>query len=385
LDSEVRAFACPRCKTILSLGTGQCSKCNMRFKIKTVAGRGNAADDGLLMKLIEWGKAPGEPGGPEPAPGAERLEKAGYSPDQLEKLSKLRVSIEELMKSRAEMLKRMEQRMEAEKGHLAQITPEGSGAPTAQQVEAEVMYLADEMADLTMIQAHMESLSDEISEIIESFGIAGEARERGLAARALKAKLEAREKELEEIKSREEQLASREEMVDRKIKAYALKKKQLEDTESSLRSRLEKLEEERTELEKVRKDALDADTYAEKEKVKEEWRTEQVRLRERVLGLKSVISPSISDDEHTARQIEDAEISLDHSISALEAEIRDLVTKKAELEQKIADATAWEQDLSRLMKLLDQLLGQLPEEVIDKFSKSEDFALYERVLDRLKI
>jgi DNA repair exonuclease SbcCD ATPase subunit len=357
----------------------------MRFKIKTVAGRDSAADDGLLMKLIEWGKAPGEPAGPESAPGAERQERAGYSPDQLEKLSKLRVSIEELMKSRAEMLKRMEQRMEAEKGQLAQMTQEGSGEPTAQQVEAEVMYLADEMADLTMIQAHMEALSDEISDIIESFGIAGVARERGLAARALRAKLEAREKEVEELKSREEQLANREEMVDRKIKAYALKKKQLEDTESSLRSRLEKLEGERTELERVRKDALDADTYAEKEKVKEEWRTEQVRLRERVLGLKSVISPAISDDEHTARQIEDAEISLDHSISALEAEIRDLVTKKAGMEQKIADATAWEQDLGRLMKLLDQLLGQLPDEVIDKFSKSEDFALYEKVLDRLKI
>jgi len=37
------------------------------------------------------------------------------------------------------------------------------------------------------------------------------------------------------------------------------------------------------------------------------------------------------------------------------------------------------------LKVLDQMLGQLPEELIDKFSKSGEFALYERVLDKFKI
>ena len=40
--------------------------------------------------------------------------------------------------------------------------------------------------------------------------------------------------------------------------------------------------------------------------------------------------------------------------------------------------------IRRLLKVLDQRLGQLPEEAIDKFSKSDDFAIYERVLDRFK-
>ena len=42
-------------------------------------------------------------------------------------------------------------------------------------------------------------------------------------------------------------------------------------------------------------------------------------------------------------------------------------------------------DLKRLLKVLDQMLGQLPEDVIERFSKSDEFAVYERILDRFKV
>jgi len=40
------------------------------------------------------------------------------------------------------------------------------------------------------------------------------------------------------------------------------------------------------------------------------------------------------------------------------------------------------EELRRVLKKLDELLGKLPEDVVKEFSASEDFAVYERVLKK---
>ncbi|MDI6916267.1 MAG: hypothetical protein QMC80_00540 [Thermoplasmatales archaeon] len=58
----------------------------------------------------------------------------------------------------------------------------------------------------------------------------------------------------------------------------------------------------------------------------------------------------------------------------------ELIMKEKELnlttEQKI------DEDVKKLLGILDELLGKLPKEVIDGFVKSEGYRLYEKVLDR---
>lgn len=39
-------------------------------------------------------------------------------------------------------------------------------------------------------------------------------------------------------------------------------------------------------------------------------------------------------------------------------------------------------DVLKVLKMLDELLGDLPEEKIEKFANSDEFELYTRVLDR---
>ncbi|OGS52305.1 MAG: hypothetical protein A3K75_01280, partial [Euryarchaeota archaeon RBG_13_61_15] len=60
-EQDVRAFACPRCRTVMAFGTPQCPKCNMKFRVKVVSPMQSAEDDKLLVKLIEWGKPPAAP------------------------------------------------------------------------------------------------------------------------------------------------------------------------------------------------------------------------------------------------------------------------------------------------------------------------------------
>jgi len=42
-------------------------------------------------------------------------------------------------------------------------------------------------------------------------------------------------------------------------------------------------------------------------------------------------------------------------------------------------------DLKKVLLMTDSLLGELPQDVIDKFAQSEDFELYERVLNKYKL
>ena len=43
-----------------------------------------------------------------------------------------------------------------------------------------------------------------------------------------------------------------------------------------------------------------------------------------------------------------------------------------------------DKDIRRVLSIVDDLLGQLPDEVIDEFAKSKDFEIYERVISKYK-
>jgi len=378
LSEEVMAFVCPRCKTVMGFGTSQCPKCNMKFKIKAVQQK-PAEDEKLLVTLMEMDK-PGEP-----KPGAPASPAAPTSTEGVAKLAVLRVSIEELVKNRSDLLRRMERRLEEEKTRLAQLMSMDGRSPTVEQVEAEVEALADEMADIAVLQTHMAGLSDEITKLINAFEVSAATRERGLAARSLRRKLDEKEREVAEFRAKEEELAKREEMVDRKIKAYAAKKKQLDETEDELKTRLAGLEAEKGELERLRFEAATAATPGERQTARADWAEEQKRLRHRLIELRSVVSPDSARIEGTVEQIADAEADLGGTISLLENEIRGLMTEKATLVGKMTEAEALDKDMKRLLKVLDDMLGQLPDAVIEEFRKTDDFALYERILDRFEI
>ncbi|OGS43620.1 MAG: hypothetical protein A3K76_04150 [Euryarchaeota archaeon RBG_13_57_23] len=398
LTSEVKAFPCPKCKTVIALGVSECPTCGLRFKVKTIRPRETAEDDQFLVKLIEWGRDGADKGTEEtvspatpsstgtsqaevpvqtPAPKAE--------PSDITRLALLKDSIKDLMANRSQMLERMERRIEEEKARLAKIAVMDESTTDASHVEAEIVSLADEMADITMLQAHMEALSDEVSSLLDSVDIGDEAKQRGLAARALKKKLEAKEKEVEELRSKEEQLVKREEMVDRKIHAYAQKKKELDDRESELQSKLSELENERARLQNLHSEAVGASTEVERERANEEWKEEQKGLNQRLLGMKVSITAHRLGKDAAEADMRSLETDLDATIAKLEEQIGALISEKVDLQAKMQEATVVDEDLKKLLKVLDQMLGQLPEEAIEKFSKSDDFTVYERILDKFKI
>jgi len=389
LTEEVKAFGCPKCQTVLALGDPLCPTCGMKFKVKALKPKEPAKDDQFLMKLIEWGKGPGEKPAqpvqqPEP-PATPAPAEPEPSDERMRNLARLRESIADLMENRSQMLDRMQKRIDADKARLAEISSMNDRPDAAEKVEAEIVALADEMADITMLQAHMDFLSDEIASLMESVDVSEQTKERGLAAKALRKKLEAKEKELDELRAKEEQLVKREEMVDRKIQGYAQKKKELDDMEAGLQSKLARLEGEREELERIRSVAAGASTEAEREEARAKWAEEQAKLKERLIGVRSKVLEGRPASDETQAQILQAESDLDSMITALEAEIGGLISEKVDLQKKISEASLMDEDLRKLLKVLDQMLGELPEAAIERFSKSDEFALYEKVLDKFKV
>ncbi len=398
LTDEVKAFPCPKCKTVIALGISECPTCGLRFKVKTIKPRETPEDDQFLVKLIEWGKdgagkgqaEPAKPAvqAPESVPVAEaKVEASPPKPESqdITKLALLKDSIKDLMANRSQMLERMERRIEEEKARLAKIAVMDESATDASQIEAEIVSLADEMADITMLQAHMESLSDEVSSLLDSVAISDAAKQRGLAARALKKKLEAKEREIEDLRAKEEQLVKREEMVDRKIHAYAQKKKELDDREKELQGRLSELEEERERLGSLHSTATGASTEMERETARSEWLDEQKSLKQRLLGMNVSITAHRLGKDAAEENMRNLETDLDATIGQLEEQIGALINEKVELQVKMREATMVDDDLRKLLKVLDQMLGQLPEDAIERFSKSDEFTLYERILDKFKI
>ena len=87
------------------------------------------------------------------------------------------------------------------------------------------------------------------------------------------------------------------------------------------------------------------------------------------------------------------------SSSRSDAELADLKNRMAQLEEQVErsmdernklieqqkELIRLRDELKVVMKDLDELLGDLPADKIRNFAKSEKYALYEKILDRLEL
>ncbi len=152
--------------------------------------------------------------------------------------------------------------------------------------------------------------------------------------------------------------------------------------EEDLKLRLTKLDAERAELERLKASAaLSGDSMEHAEAVAR-LQEEQRRVHERLSGIHQKLA---GGDTPPDRGDASAEADIDRTMSTVEQKIAALVVEKSELQAKITEAKAMDEDIKKVLVVLDEMLGQLPEETIEAFSKSGDFAIYEKMLDRFKI
>jgi len=141
------------------------------------------------------------------------------------------------------------------------------------------------------------------------------------------------------------------------------------------------------ELKKAKKEARDKEKKLEIKRLEEEKKRKlelkKARRMEKVKGKKFVDSnqqntPIVKilerkrkkDKEHNEKNYSQT------------SEMNTLIAGKNEMEK---EDRILDEDIKKILLMTDNLLGNLPEEVIDEFVKSKDFVLYEKVINKYKV
>lgn len=183
-----------------------------------------------------------------------------------------------------------------------------------------------------------------------------------------------------------------------------VKKRELEmvmQKEQEKELELKKIEEEKKKQEKLRQIELKKKLKEKQFKEKETKKIEKKRKKEKQLELKKI-------QEEKRKQEKLAQIELKKKLREKQPELKKQKKQKTKKEKfqlfrkkevetkpiitdthekektKLEEPIEWDEDVEKLIPIIDNLLEKLPDEVIDEFAQSEDFNLYEKVILKYK-
>ncbi len=168
-----------------------------------------------------------------------------------------------------------------------------------------------------------------------------------------------------------------------------LKRKRLELIKKEKEAKkLRKLEEKKMKLEEREKAkaALKAKKELEiikKRQEKEHKKREVEEERLKKLELQLLAAEKIKKERESLLAEKEKEKEL-QQLKKIEAE-KTITASTEEEHEKKSEPTLLDDDVKKLLVITNNLLGELPDEVIDKFVESEDFELYSKVLQKYKI
>jgi len=110
---------------------------------------------------------------------------------------------------------------------------------------------------------------------------------------------------------------------------------------------------------------------------------------EKKMNLKKDIKAKINGEEkisysalHDAEKYKNLRLEEGQKTEDFESGMQQYIVEKKEVEK---ENPLLDEDIKNVLAITDNLLGKLPEEVIDEFVKSKDYELYEKVIKKYKI
>ena len=113
--------------------------------------------------------------------------------------------------------------------------------------------------------------------------------------------------------------------------------------------------------------------------VRKTWLSEQRMLQEALAGGESVEEA----EEESMVRFDKKEKELQKKIRTLENKLTKLEAEDKEVQEKEKELIADERDLKKVLKVLDELLEHLPDDVVEKFARSKDYKLYDKLMEDL--
>ena len=193
------------------------------------------------------------------------------------------------------------------------------------------------------------------------------------------------EDKLKKLKEKEQREREKEE---KRLKKLETKKAKLEEKQKKKEEKkmlLEKLKKEaegkkllKKEAKKVEDESFEQLESKKEEKKRKKLEARQVRLeaKQKKKEEREALIKTLEKEAEEKKQLKKKEKHMESE------EVKaDALSCPVETKQK---PTFVDDDVIKVLLMTDDLLGNLPEEVIDKFVQSEDFKLYEKVLSKYK-
>ena len=171
LESEVKAFQCPRCDKVLELGTAQCPKCSMKFKVKTVRPSDVSEDERILEKLIDWGRTDkDERPVHEPEVGAGD---PGLTPEEAQSVSGLVQQMSGLADLRAEVASSIGTNLSEARERISRLMGSDPSSVPLDDVESELRSVSQDLARIDELMLSARRLAEDVARTFQCQALAG--------------------------------------------------------------------------------------------------------------------------------------------------------------------------------------------------------------------
>lgn len=386
-EGSIQAILCPICNSINPAGSVECKNCNAKFpdpgsltNARTPDSTPGSPEEEYLRKILQLSreKAMGRRSSTsrvdssgtvaEPASLLEADRAGGEMEDTLWKLAE---PFDKMLERRRRRLEQMDALIDRARSRILAL--EGSENPIEarerDELKRQIEELLLEKEDILKLEEGLVDMENTYRNILRMQQDELKARESSLRGRieAFRRELENREKAFGQLKERESDIVRREDQFRTVMNRIHEREREIEKREELLRDKARLLDE--------RHHAL---SEAEVDIERRRWELEQKVNTARQGGKPTTTTVTVkpSDQELT---------ELKGRVVQLEEQMEQATEERNRLAQETKELIGLREELKVVMKDLDEMLGDLPPDKIKDFAKSEKFALYERILERLQL
>ena len=380
-EGSIQAIFCPICNSINPAEARGCRNCKAKFpepgSVSPPAPPPSeiSPEEEYLRRILQLSRekarsrtAPAAAEEPEARPGSEPASLLEGDEGAVEgSLWKLSEPFDRMLERRRRRLEQMDFLIERARSRIKALEAARNPLEIRERddLKRQIEELLLEKEDILKLEEGLANMENTYRSILRLQQDELKAREASLRGRinAFQHELESREKAFGQLKERESDIVRREDEFRFLMNRVHERERELEKREELLRDKARLLDE--------RHHAM---SEAEVDLERKRW-----ELQQRSGGKEPSKGETI-----TIRS--DADLAdLKGRMNQLEEQMERAIDERNALIEQQKELLGLREDLKVVMKDLDELLGDLPPDRIRDFAKSDKYALYERILERLEL
>ena len=381
------AVLCPICNSVNPAEATECRKCSAKFpEVQAIdtTGRPTEAspEEEYLRNILRLSREKAK--SRVAAPTAASASPAGSSQQPMSQtegdrgggdfeadLWRLAEPFEKMLDRRKQRLEQMDGLIDRARTRIKTLETSTNEieAREREELKRQIEELLLEKEDILKIEEGLVDMENTYRNILRMQQDELKTKESALRARieAFRQELEKRERTYGQIRERESDIVRREDEFRLLMNRIHERERDLDKREELLRDKARLLDE--------RHHAL---SEAEVDLERRRWGLEQKATALASADARDATTITLTPSQGEITDLRARMAQMEEQMEKLQAEKAELATEQMELQQ-------FRDTIKSVMKDLDELLGELPQEKIRRFAKSDRFAAYEKVMDDLEL